>query len=319
MDDAFRALLAAVRGSSDEVLSVLDRCVSRLEPAIDATLFFTVDADVLHCRRARGPRARVLRAASVPLRGPSLVNRAALVGEPATLRARSERVLPGDRAAIAVPIVSDRAVRAVWCGCAPERIESASRVSALVAAGGDAYLLALERERDREAATFDALTGVLAPRAFRARLFDELARERDRALSLWFVDTDRFKQINDDLGHAAGDAVLQRMAALLSAHAVPGIDDVGRKGGDEFCVLLRGSRKRSALERAAAFRGAVRAEDFGLPFRVTASIGVAAFPFDALDASSLLEAADAAMYHAKRAGRDRVAYAVEGAGFALYE
>ncbi len=180
--------------------------------------------------------------------------------------------------------------------------------------------LAIQRENDRTDATYDGLTGLLAPRAFRLALREELERARGRGgrvLSLWFVDTDRFKCVNDQRGHAAGDGVLQQMAELLRAGTVTGIDQVARNGGDEFCALVHDTQKTHAIERAQAFCEAVRRHDFGAGIRVTASVGVASCPLDADAANGLLELADAAMYHSKREGRDRVSFVLDGA-FAVY-
>ncbi|HTC29161.1 MAG TPA: GGDEF domain-containing protein, partial [Candidatus Acidoferrum sp.] len=173
----------------------------------------------------------------------------------------------------------------------------------------------------RADATYDGLTGLLTPRAFRTRLRDEIASARfgaHKVLTLWFVDTDRFKAVNDTHGHAAGDAVLQAMAELLRAQGVPEVDVAGRNGGDEFCALIHDAQKTVAIERAQSFCEAVRRHEFGVPLRITASVGVASFPHDARDANELLEVADAAMYHSKRTGRDRVSFAVNGTTFAVF-
>ncbi len=132
------------------------------------------------------------------------------------------------------------------------------------------------------------------------------------------MDTDGFKAINDAFGHAQGDRVLQQMAALLRRHAVPDVDVPARNGGDEFCLLLRRAPKSAAIARAGAFVAAVRDHDFGTARRVTASVGIASIPFDARTASELLESADAAMYHSKRAGRDRASFAMEAGRFAEF-
>ncbi|HUY41329.1 MAG TPA: GGDEF domain-containing protein [Candidatus Dormibacteraeota bacterium] len=322
MEGTFAQFVAAARRSSSAVLSAIDCATRAAEPELDAALFFASDESVLSCVYARGPRTEHFR--SVRMRHAAdgrLPARAAIVAQAVVSSRRLDALMPGDRAAIAVPMISERAVRGVWYAATATAagLPNAQRVTRIVASATEIYLLALEREADRADATFDGLTGALSPRAFRLRLHDVMRSTSGAVLSLWFVDTDRFKEINDAYGHEAGDLVLQRMAALLGEHAVPGVDVVGRKGGDEFCMLLHGSRKLRAIERARAFCAAVRTHDFGVPMQLTASIGVAAFPFDAGDAAALLETADAAMYHAKRCGRDRVAYAVEGAGFALYE
>jgi diguanylate cyclase (GGDEF)-like protein len=109
------------------------------------------------------------------------------------------------------------------------------------------------------------------------------------------------------------------MAGLLEASLVPDLDAAARNGGDEFCALIRGASKSAAIERARRYCEAVRSHDFGIPVRVTASVGVATFPYDAATSSELLEVADAAMYHSKREGRDRVSFALERGRYAVYD
>ncbi len=321
MEEVFSLFVSAARRSSDAVLVALDVATRAAEPAVDAVLFFTSNGSELSCRFACGARTEHFRELRIACESIALPARAALIAAPVALERGERRVIPSDRAALAVPMVSERRVCGVWYAAtsAARRLAKPEGIARVVRVATEPYLLALEREADRNEATFDALTGVLTPRAFRRMLYELVADAGGAVISLWFVDTDRFKSINDEYGHAAGDVVLQRMASLLRAHAVPECDAIGRKGGDEFCMLVRGSQKVQAIERARRFCDAVRVADFGLPVHLTASVGVAAFPFDAHDAAALLEAADAAMYLAKRSGRDRVAYAVEGAGFALYE
>ncbi len=109
------------------------------------------------------------------------------------------------------------------------------------------------------------------------------------------------------------------MAALLRDHVVPGVDLAARNGGDEFCAIVRGAHKVAAIERAQRFCEAVREHDFRVSVPITASIGVASYPYDAAGAGELLELADAAMYHSKRAGRNRVSFTVDGVSFAVYQ
>ncbi|MBV8580802.1 MAG: diguanylate cyclase, partial [Candidatus Eremiobacteraeota bacterium] len=101
-------------------------------------------------------------------------------------------------------------------------------------------------------------------------------------------------------------------------------DLAARNGGDEFCLVLDGTDKADAIERAEALRRRISALDAtalrpaadASPVRITASIGVAAFPADAATAADLLARADAAMYHSKHTGRDGVSYAAPGGAFA---
>jgi diguanylate cyclase (GGDEF)-like protein/PAS domain S-box-containing protein len=127
-----------------------------------------------------------------------------------------------------------------------------------------------------------------------------------------FVDVDRFKVINDTLGHAAGDHLLQTLATRMR-QVVRGRDLVARMGGDEMCLLLHDVRDAShASEIAERILSALRAPvelRTGIQHHVTVSAGIAIFPQDGTDVETLLRHADIAMYRAKAAGRD---------GFALF-
>jgi diguanylate cyclase (GGDEF)-like protein len=143
-------------------------------------------------------------------------------------------------------------------------------------------------------------------------------------LALLFVDIDRFKAWNDTFGHASGDALLRAIAAQLRTAARDADDLVARNGGDEFCLAFPAMDKAVAIDRAAALcaaiagadRHALRPPGASAAVAISASIGVAAYPADAGDANALLEAADAAMYASKRAGRDRVSYRTVAGAFA---
>ena len=137
------------------------------------------------------------------------------------------------------------------------------------------------------------------------------AAREGKPLALLLVDLDHFKRVNDGGGHAAGDLVLQRVASRLRA-TVRGMDAVVRLGGEEFVAVLQDCDADGAAVVAEAIRVAVRdialPEGCGLP-RLTASIGIAAYPEHAADLEQLLAAADRAMYAAKQSGRDRIARA----------
>jgi diguanylate cyclase (GGDEF)-like protein len=123
-----------------------------------------------------------------------------------------------------------------------------------------------------------------------------------------FIDIDHFKDINDSLGHAVGDAVLQRVGRALRDRLRRG-DLLARYGGEEFVALLPDTDLDAATRVAEVLRRRVATIDFGswtgtLPVRV--SIGVAQLSEKLMGAGSLVSAADAAMYEAKRQGRNRV-------------
>ncbi|HTX57946.1 MAG TPA: GGDEF domain-containing protein [Candidatus Acidoferrales bacterium] len=320
--DAVRTLLEASRRSSDAVIEALAQTVRRRDPAIDAVLAFTPEGEELECVFADG--SRVEHYARVRLRRDAsdyLPSQAGLAGHRAS--GTKGALVPTDRCALAVPMSDGSGLRAVLylSTSAADTIEGEDAIVRTIEHAALPYAIALERELARADATYDGLTGLFTPRAFRNRLRDEIGRVRFGAatvLTLWFIDTDRFKSVNDTFGHGAGDAVLQGMAELLRQHVVPDVDVAGRNGGDEFCALIHDAQKTVAIERAERFCEAVRRHRFGIPLQITASIGVASFPHDARDANELLEVADAAMYHSKRTGRDRVSFAVNGATFAVF-
>ena len=169
-----------------------------------------------------------------------------------------------------------------------------------------------ERRRAEEAvqstAHSDALTGLANRRGLDDRLRLALARNRRSGLesAVLFLDIDRFKDVNDRLGHGAGDALLAEFATRLRA-SVRASDTVARFGGDEFVVLLEDVRERqNALRIADKILVDARRplELEGGPLSVTASIGVA-YSDATSSAEDLLKRADAALYQAKAAGRDR--------------
>ncbi len=163
----------------------------------------------------------------------------------------------------------------------------------------------------QEQAQRDGLTGLYNRRYMDATLARELSRcEREaKPASLLMVDIDHFKLVNDRYGHAAGDAVLKNMAALLAAQ-VRTADIVCRFGGEEFLVLLPGLAPELAMHKAEQLRAefaALRTQVDGQAIAATLSVGVAAFPRDAKLATELLRVTDQALYRAKHQGRNQVA------------
>ncbi len=170
-------------------------------------------------------------------------------------------------------------------------------------------LLASNRQLEELSRT-DPLTGLANRRAFDRELAwrFEHARRYGRPLSLAMIDLDHFKEINDQYGHPAGDAVLQRVAQILD-RCTRDSDFVARFGGEEFVGILPETPLLEALQFAEKIRAAVAAAEFEIPLRVTVSIGVAGMPRSEVDsAEALLRAADEALYRAKEKGRNRVEY-----------
>ena len=163
------------------------------------------------------------------------------------------------------------------------------------------------------AAATDTKTGLLNASAWQELAQRELVRSQHTAspCALMLLDLDHFKRVNDTLGHLAGDAALRAIGDALKRE-LRGYDAVARFGGEEFVVLLNDLNLDAAVLVAERTLGRIRsleiagAVDDPVELRLTASIGLAAHPQHGQHLTDLLEAADVALYAAKRAGRDRV-------------
>ncbi|PZO07313.1 MAG: GGDEF domain-containing protein [Lysobacteraceae bacterium] len=159
-------------------------------------------------------------------------------------------------------------------------------------------------------ATHDALTELYNRRHFIELVDKEIARahRHGRPLVMCIIDVDLFKPVNDSFGHVAGDGVLRQLASVVRGF-VRGEDIAARIGGEEFAVLLPESDLASARVFAERLREAVAASEFvlgGEPRQVTISVGIAGLDPSRAERGALMQAADAALYRAKEAGRNRV-------------
>jgi diguanylate cyclase (GGDEF)-like protein len=257
-------------------------------------------------------RRRFGRLALVDDRQASPVTGGGAAGRIAERLAARARLTYGLRNTIAAPLLTEAGVMGaiVVSRRSPEPWpDSARRILNGAAIEASAALARATHHRDAEArATTDALTGLP-----NRRYFDEfcalLARRRraDDAVGVLIVDIDHFKSVNDTWGHGVGDEVLKAVARAINT-AVRDDDVPARFGGEEFAVLLRNPSPSVAVDVAERVRAAVGRLDLGElgPERVTVSVGVAVAESAAQPIGQVIEAADRALYEAKRTGRDRV-------------
>ncbi|HEY9681786.1 MAG TPA: diguanylate cyclase [Oculatellaceae cyanobacterium] len=169
----------------------------------------------------------------------------------------------------------------------------------------------LFQQVEKQAVT-DAMTGLFNRRYFNEQLIKEIDRFQrfGHAFSFIIVDLDYLKKINDTLGHHHGDAAIKHIANVLKRN-VRDVDTVGRFGGEEFTILLPETDLAPARMVAERICAAIREKPIEGVGTVTASLGLATFPYDAQDRDKLLELADQALYLAKHRGRNRVCSVAE--------
>jgi diguanylate cyclase (GGDEF)-like protein len=317
-----RSLAAA--STSEQVTSVLADAVPSLVDCDRATVWiWDEEAQELSCRASSGetsPEMFDLRLS--PEESPSLAGRLA---DPTPAPEFHDRTSQdplvrellgrfGGLALIIAPIIS----RGEYLGALtvtvtsdPARLQPRrdllDRLSGVVAQAASALQTALLVDTVTHQARHDGLTGLANRASFTERMDEALrvARESGEPVGLFFVDLDRFKDVNDERGHHAGDELLRQVAQRLLA-TVRSDDTVARLGGDEFAIVL--SRAGTDAEIEAAARRV--AEAFLEPFVVAgealtlgASVGRAIWPEDAIEIEALMRHADAEMYRAKRAAR----------------
>jgi diguanylate cyclase (GGDEF)-like protein len=219
-------------------------------------------------------------------------------------------VMPDARNLAVVPLVADGVV-AVLVAETGDR--SGVRIERRVIATTERYAghaaLAIRNAnllaKVQQMAVTDGLTELANRRAFDRALDRELSRaaRTDGRLSVVLLDIDHFKLLNDNHGHVVGDAVLKQIARALELCGRE-YDTIARYGGEEFAAVLPGCSSGLALQVAERLRVAV--QDAPTDVKVTASAGVATYPYDGIDVAGLLSAADRALYASKRGGRNQV-------------
>ncbi|HEX8990029.1 MAG TPA: GGDEF domain-containing protein [Rhodocyclaceae bacterium] len=227
------------------------------------------------------------------------------------LVALDEKVCRGESGALELEIVGLRGGRRWVDVRAVPMLDADARISGVLAVLRDVTARKKAEAELEKLAQTDFLTGLANRRHFLALAEQELARSQryGAPLSVFMVDIDHFKNVNDSHGHQVGDTVLQGLAGICR-QALRDIDVVGRLGGEEFGVLLPHTGHGDALEAAERLRRALAEAaiplEHGLPLRITISIGVASLEAPGTNIDTLLSHADEALYRAKNAGRNRV-------------
>lgn len=164
----------------------------------------------------------------------------------------------------------------------------------------------------QQQALTDPLTGCHNRRSFEMQLDHDLqmARRLHQPLSLLMLDVDRFKELNDSVGHDAGDEALRKLTNAFRQE-LRGVDSAARFGGDEFVVILPQAYAEGAMLVAQRLHSRINDIEIAGFGKLNVSMGIASFPADANSRAELIRAADAALYAAKRAGRNRVCAAAE--------
>jgi diguanylate cyclase (GGDEF)-like protein/PAS domain S-box-containing protein len=210
---------------------------------------------------------------------------------------------------------ADGEVRTGWAGVSAIR-DGGREVQSLIIIMSDISDRKAIEERIHKLAYFDPLTGL----PNRSQLHEQLsvmiaqAQHKGQSVALLFIDLDRFKPINDSMGHPAGDQVLKEVAERLS-HCVKKHDLVCRMGGDEFTVAIGSQTSGESAGDTAVKVGERILHALHQPFKlgqrevfISASIGISIFPHDGDTVIELLKNSDMAMYHAKELGRDNVQF-----------
>jgi diguanylate cyclase (GGDEF)-like protein len=225
----------------------------------------------------------------------------------------------GVRAFLSAPVMLEGEVIGVICvtDTASRRWEDdeigfIATASLMVALAVEAAQRVEAEGRIEQLAWYDPLTGLPNRNMLRENLRDALlsASGRKRRLAVLLIDLDRFKDVNDTLGHLVGDSLIKSAADVLRDVVGP-MGTVARLGGDEFIVLVEEfSHRQEIAELAARLAHAMHRSDFvpNVVTQVSASIGVALFPEHGREVGTLLKNADAAMYQAKRDGRNQVSF-----------
>lgn len=235
--------------------------------------------------------------------------------DPAEVFGDAELSVPARALAVYPLIVGDRILGTATVGSAQVThytMLDRDRMGTVMAYLGAVLTNAFDYTEALVRANVDGMTGLLNHRTYKERAQEALARavRGERSLVVMLTDIDFFKRVNDTHGHARGDEVLKAVARVLKDN-VRRTDIAARYGGEEFAIVLEDSELEPAWALAERIRNDVAALQFDGadgPFKVTLSIGIAAFPDDGTELATLAEKADQALYHAKRNGRNQCVF-----------
>ena len=246
------------------------------------------------------------------LPGQALAAGAAVVANEVTTTPGYVALLKEARSEICVPMLSlGNKIGVLVLDNASANVFDREDVAALEAVA-DIFASAIQNvhyvEQVKQLAYLDGLTGIFNRRYFELRITEEIERASrySHELSVVMVDIDHFKRINDEFGHLLGDEVLRQIGRMFSTQ-LRKPDVLCRYGGEEFALLLPEATPERATSVAEKLRHTIERYPFpGVPRPVTLSAGIASFPGHGTTRDELVQAADAALYAAKQAGRNRV-------------
>jgi diguanylate cyclase (GGDEF)-like protein len=319
--------LATEQRELDQVLQAMLEVTQAVIPGgHSAILLLDPTTRVLRVRASRG-YAPGIESVAIPM-GSGVTGRCAETGQVMLVEDVSREPLyiagvPGAKSEIAVPLLAEGRVIGVFNAESEEAAAYSDehvRTLSVIAQQAAVVLRSAQLQAEtRRLAITDHLTGLCNRRHFVTQLEEHLRRARryHETVVVAFLDVDNFKDLNDRHGHSAGDRALQAVAGAMREW-VRETDELARLGGDEFAALLLQADAASArvvLERIRASVSELRLQDLhGQTVTLTLSAGLAVFPADGSDSEWLLGRADAALYEAKRRGRNRVLLANEVPG-----
>lgn len=209
---------------------------------------------------------------------------------------------------IAVPLIVERELMGIL---AMEDLKEDDFEKFIIVAGQ--FTLEMKKailyKKVEELALTDGLTGLFVRRHFLKRLKEETERSKRYKLSLalLMVDIDNFKKCNDNYGHLVGDVILKEIASVIKNN-IREVDLAGRYGGEELCIALPETDKQGSLQVSERIRSAIenkKVSAYGETIQATVSIGLSVYPKDKKEVTELIQAADEALYLAKRGGKNK--------------